>query len=41
MDKKMQYHWELEVYQMSVGAAMQVFKISKEFPKEGIYMHSY
>jgi len=37
MGKKVQYHWELEVYQMSVGAAMQVFEISKAFPKEEIY----
>jgi hypothetical protein len=41
MGKKVQYHWELEVYQMSVEAAMQVFEISKGFPKEEIYIHGY
>ncbi|MBL7179077.1 MAG: four helix bundle protein [Desulfobacterales bacterium] len=37
MGKKVQYHWELEVYQMSVEAAMQIFEISKGFPKEEVY----
>lgn len=37
MGKKIQYHWELDVYQMSVESAMQVFEISKKFPKEEIY----
>ena len=35
--KKVQYHWELEVYQMSVEAAMQIFEISKSFPREENY----
>jgi four helix bundle protein len=37
MSKKVQYHWDLEVYQMSVEAAMRIFEISKRFPKEEIY----
>ncbi|MBW2020229.1 MAG: four helix bundle protein [Deltaproteobacteria bacterium] len=37
VSKKVQYHWELEVYQMSVEAAMQIFEISKTFPKEEVY----
>jgi len=41
MDKKVQYHWQLEVYQMSAGTAMQIFEISKGFPKEEIYIHGY
>ena len=41
MGKKVQYHWELEVYQMSVKPAMQIFEISKGFPKEEIYIHGY
>jgi len=35
--KKIQYHWDLDVYQMSVESAMQIFEISKKFPKEEIY----
>lgn len=30
-------HKELEVYQLSFEAAMDIFKISKQFPKEEIY----
>ena len=37
MNKKVQYHWELEVYQLSVEAAMRIFEITKRFPKEEIY----
>ncbi len=37
MNKKVQYHWELEIYQLSVEAAMRIFEITKRFPKEGIY----
>ena len=37
MSKRIQYHWDLDVYQMSVEAAMQIFEISKGFPKEEIY----
>ncbi|MBT9448165.1 MAG: four helix bundle protein, partial [Desulfobacterales bacterium] len=34
---KIQYHWELEVYQMSVEVAMRIFELSKKFPKEQTY----
>ena len=37
MRKNIQYHWELDVYEMSVEAAMRIFEISKKFPKEEIY----
>ncbi|MEA2084025.1 MAG: four helix bundle protein [Thermodesulfobacteriota bacterium] len=37
MSKKLQHHWDLDVYQMSVEAAMQIFEVSKRFPKEEIY----
>lgn len=32
-----QYHWELEVYQLSVEAAMRIFELTKSFPKEEMY----
>ena len=31
------YHWELDVYQLSVEAAMRIFELTKSFPKEEIY----
>jgi hypothetical protein len=34
--KNIQYHWDLDVYEMSVNAATQIFEISKKFPKEEI-----
>ena len=37
MSKKVQYHWDLDVYQMSVEAAMRIFEASKRFPKEEVY----
>jgi four helix bundle protein len=37
MGKKVQYHWELEVYQVSVEAAMRIFGVSKAFPREETY----
>ena len=37
MGEKIQYHWELEVYQMSVEAAMRIFDLSRNFPKEETY----
>lgn len=30
--KKIQYHWELDVYQFSVEAAMEIYKLSLSFP---------
>ena len=35
--KLIRYHWELEVYKMSVEAAMRIFELSKKFPKEERY----
>src|SRR2546425_6853506 len=35
--KLIRYHWELEVYKMSVESAMRVFEESKKFPKEERY----
>src|SRR5881409_614101 len=35
--KLIRYHWELEVYKMSVETAMRVFELSKRFPKEERY----
>ncbi|MBI1923817.1 four helix bundle protein [Candidatus Poribacteria bacterium] len=32
-----QYHWELEVYQLSVEAAMRIFELTKSFPKSEMY----
>ena len=37
MSKKVQYHWDLDVYQMSVEAAMRIFEASKRFPNEEVY----
>jgi hypothetical protein len=34
--KNIQYHWDLDVYGMSIEAAMRIFEISKKFPKEEI-----
>ena len=31
------YHWELDVYHLSVEAAMRIFELTKSFPKEEIY----
>jgi four helix bundle protein len=37
MGKKIQTHNDLEVYQKAFDAAMQIFELSKPFPKEEIY----
>ena len=37
MAQKIQYHWQLEVYQLSVEAAMGIYELSRVFPKEEIY----
>jgi four helix bundle protein len=34
---KIRYHWELDVYSLSIEAAMKIFFVSKDFPKEEIY----
>ena len=34
MSERIQFHWQLEVYQLSVEAGMAVFEKSKSFPAE-------
>lgn len=34
MPKKIQYHWEISAYQLSVSAAMEIYELSLSFPKE-------
>jgi four helix bundle protein len=34
---KITHHWQLDVYKLSVEAAMQLFEITKHFPKEEMY----
>ncbi len=31
------YHWQLDVYKLSVDAAMRIFELTKSFPKEEMY----
>ena len=35
--KTIKYHWQLDVYKLSVGVAMRIFELSKSFPREEIY----
>jgi len=35
--KKIQYHWEIDAYKLSVSAAMSIYELSKSFPKEETY----
>ena len=35
--RMIQYHWELDVYQLSVEAAMRIFELTKSFPKQETY----
>ena len=37
MAHKIQYHWQLDVYQLSVEAAMEIYELSKAFPTEEVY----
>jgi len=37
MPKKIQYHWEIDAYKLSVEAAMEIYELSKSFPKEERY----
>ncbi len=37
MGEKIRYNTDLEVYQLAFNAAMQIFEITKSFPKEEIY----
>ena len=33
MSRKIQYHWQLDVYKLSVEASMEIYGLSKSFPK--------
>ena len=35
--KAIRYHWQLDVYKLSVEAAMEIFELTKNFPKEEMY----
>jgi len=37
MPKKIQYHWEIDAYKLSVEAGMEIYELSKSFPKEERY----
>ena len=37
MSNRIQYHWDLDVYKLSVDVAMQIFEESKAFPKGETY----
>ena len=32
--KAIRYHWELDVYKLSVEAGMRIFELTKKFPKD-------
>lgn len=34
---KITHHWQLDVYKLSVETAMQLFELSKKFPREEMY----
>ncbi|HYV26679.1 MAG TPA: four helix bundle protein [Candidatus Eisenbacteria bacterium] len=35
--KMVKYHWQLDVYKLAVDAAMEIFALTKSFPKEERY----
>jgi four helix bundle protein len=35
--RKITHHWQLDVYKLSVEAAMRLFELTKAFPKEEMY----
>lgn len=35
--KKIQYHWEIDAYKLSVSAAQEIYELSKSFPDEEKY----
>jgi four helix bundle protein len=37
MPRKIQYHWHLDVYKLSVEASMEIYECSKCFPKAERY----
>lgn len=34
--KLIRYHWELDVYRLSFDAAMKIFEVTRQFPKDEI-----
>lgn len=34
---KITHHWQLDVYKLSVQATMQLFNLSRQFPREEMY----
>jgi len=34
---KITHHWQLDVYKLSVAAAMRIFEHTKKFPREELY----
>lgn len=38
---KIQYHWEITAYQLSVEVAMEIYELSKSFPQEERYHLTY
>ncbi|MFC1715540.1 four helix bundle protein [Candidatus Poribacteria bacterium] len=37
MPEKIQYHWQLDAYRLSVEAGMAIYELSKAFPREEMY----
>lgn len=37
MSKMVQYHWELEVYELGKEGRQRIFELSRGFPKEEMY----
>ena len=37
MTERIQYHWQLDVYKLSVEAAMDIYELSKSFSREETY----
>lgn len=37
MDIKIKNHWDLDVYKIAVDASMEIFELTKNFPKEERY----
>src|SRR5262245_37389480 len=37
MTSKIRFHWELDVYKLSVEAGMAIFEVTKGFPREEMY----
>ena len=37
MTDKIKNHWDLDVYKIAMDSSMEIFKITKKFPKEERY----